>query len=105
MSIRIENDGLAGPAASETSRTRDVVQIASAGYRPGLRTGGATDHVEISSLSGQIADASSASQAAQAGRVRQLAALYAGGRYQVDSLTLGRSLVAHAIQAGSVGGD
>jgi anti-sigma28 factor (negative regulator of flagellin synthesis) len=105
MSIRISNDGLTGTAASETSRTLDVVQIGSAGSRSGSRTGASTDRVEISSLSGQIADASSASASAQANRVRQLAALYAGGRYRVDSTALSRAMVSQAVQTSSLGGD
>jgi anti-sigma28 factor (negative regulator of flagellin synthesis) len=105
MSIRIQNDGLTGTAASETNRALDVVQIGSGGNRSGSRTGASTDRVEISSLSGRIADASSASAAAQANRVSQLAALYSSGRYQVDSSALSRAMVSQAIQAGSSGGD
>jgi anti-sigma28 factor (negative regulator of flagellin synthesis) len=104
MSIRIQNDGVTGSAASETSRTQDVVQIGS-GSRSGSRGGGATDSVQLSSLSGQIADASSASQAAQAGRVRQLAALYSSGRYQVDPMAISRALVSQSIQGGSPAGE
>ena len=105
MSIRIQNDGMTGTAASEASRTLDVVQIGSGGSRSSSRTGASTDRVEISSLSGQIADASSASAAAQANRVSQLAALYASGRYQVDSSALSRAMVSQSLQAGSSGGD
>jgi anti-sigma28 factor (negative regulator of flagellin synthesis) len=60
--------------------------------------------VEISSLSGQISSASSASEAAQTNRVRQLAALYSSGRYQVDSAAVGHAMVSQAIQGGA-GGD
>jgi anti-sigma28 factor (negative regulator of flagellin synthesis) len=61
--------------------------------------------VEISSLSGRIADASSASATAQANRVQQLGALYSSGRYQVDSAAVSRSIVSQALLAGSMGGD
>jgi anti-sigma28 factor (negative regulator of flagellin synthesis) len=105
MSIRIQNDSLAGTSASETSRTQDVVQIGSAGNRSGSKIGVATDRVELSSLSGRIADASSASETAQASRVQQLGALYSSGRYQPDSMATGRALVSQAIQSGSMGGD
>ena len=105
MSIRIQNDGLTGTAASETSRTQDLLQVGGKGNRTGSRVGGSGDSVEISSLSGQIADASSAAQASQASRVRQLASLFSTGRYQVDSMALSGSLVSHAIQAGSLGGE
>ena len=105
MSIRIQNDGLAGTAASETSRTQDIVQVGSGGSRAGSRISGSSDQVEISSLSSQIADASTASQAAQANRVRQLAAMVSSGRYQVDSLSLSRAMVSQAIQAGAMGGE
>jgi hypothetical protein len=105
MSIRIQNDGLAGAAASETSRTQDVVQVGGNGNRSGSRIGGSSDSVEISSLSGQISNASSAAETTQAGRVRQLTALYAAGRYQVDHMALGRALVSQAIQTGGMGGE
>jgi anti-sigma28 factor (negative regulator of flagellin synthesis) len=105
MSIRIQNDGLAGTAASEASRTQDSVQIGNGAARLGSRADGSSDSVQISSLSGQIVDASNASQAAQANRVSKLTALYQGGRYQVDSLGLSRAMVSQAILAGSAGGD
>lgn len=105
MSIRIQNDGLAGAAASETSRTQDTVQIGNGAGRPGSRFDASSDRVEISSLSGQIADASNSSQAAQANRVSKLAAMYQSGRYQVDSVAVSRALVSQAIQTGGTGGD
>jgi anti-sigma28 factor (negative regulator of flagellin synthesis) len=105
MSIRIQNDGLAGAAASETSRTQDTAQIGNGTGRPGSRFDASGDRVEISSLSGQIADASTSSQVAQANRVSKLAAMYQSGRYQVDSMAVSRAIVSQALQAGGTDGE
>jgi len=104
MSIRIQNDGLTGAMAPETSRTQDVVQIGNLSTGLSSRIGSASDNVEISSLSGNIADASSALATAQASRLRQLTQLYQSGRYQVDTSAVSRALVANALQSGGIEG-
>ncbi len=104
MSIRIQNDGLSGAAASETSRTQDIVQIGGHSSNGASRAGEPTDTVEISSLSGRIADAGSSIDAAQSKRVSYLAQLYQSGRYQVDSLAVSRALVSQALSASGTEG-
>jgi len=104
MSIRIQNDGLAGAAAPETSRTQDVVQIGSLSTGLSSRAGGASDNVEISSLSAKIADASNALATSQANRVRQLSQLYQSGRYEINSASVSRTLVSNALQSAGIEG-
>ncbi|HUA64059.1 MAG TPA: flagellar biosynthesis anti-sigma factor FlgM [Verrucomicrobiae bacterium] len=97
MSIRIQNDGLSGSAAAETSRTQDVVQIGSQSSNAASRSGGPADSVEISSLFNRISDASNSLESAQNKRVSYLAQLYQSGRYQVDSTAVSRALVSQAL--------
>ena len=103
MSIRIQSDHLAGTQTADTSRTSEVSQsLASSSSR--ARGGSGADSVEISSLSEGIAAANAAQSAQQAGRVRHLAALYASGRYQVDSKAVSHAIVSESLgQAGGGG--
>jgi anti-sigma28 factor (negative regulator of flagellin synthesis) len=100
MSIRIQNDNLAGTQASETSRANEISRAGSSSSARAGKAGGGADHVEISSLSEGISAANSAQQTQQAARVRQLAALYSSGRYHVDSTAVGKAIVANAISQG-----
>jgi anti-sigma28 factor (negative regulator of flagellin synthesis) len=102
MRIRLQNDGVAGAsAAGQINPTQPGSSIAPAS---GLNTAGA-DQVEISSLSESISSTSSALEAQQAGRVNQLAAIYAKGQYQVDSAQLSHALVSHALASAPVEND
>jgi anti-sigma28 factor (negative regulator of flagellin synthesis) len=102
MSIQIHNDGIAGPAASQSAPVESVAQPGSS-TRISIAANSDADQVEISSLFGNIASSASALADQQAARVTQLAALYARGQYQVDSQQLSRALIAEAISSGSVG--
>jgi len=102
MSIRIQNDGIAAAATSQTAPAEKT-------GKPGSTSSGSignngTDQVDISSLSGSIGGASSALASQQSARVNQLTALYANGQFQVNSTQLSRALVTSAM-GGSVGGD
>ena len=100
MSIRIQSDHLAGTQSSGPGRTNEISHGASSSSKAG-RAGGGSDHVEISSLSEGIASANSAQEAQQAARVSHLAALYASGRYRVDSQAVSKAIVSSALgQAG-----
>ena len=104
MRIRLQNDGVAGastPAASQTNLT----QSGSAITPPSGISSSPADQVEISSLSESVANASSALDAQQAERVSQLAAIYAKGQYQVDSVQLSHALVSHALASEPVEDD
>ncbi|MGP8243208.1 MAG: flagellar biosynthesis anti-sigma factor FlgM [Bryobacteraceae bacterium] len=104
MRIRLQNDGVAGTSASATGQTSLTQSGSSTAPASGLNTGGA-DQVEISSLSESISNASAALASQQAGRVSHLAAVYAKGQYEVDSVELSHALVSNALASGSVEGD
>jgi len=97
MSIRIQTDHLSGTQASETSRANEVSKLAQSSSAKTRGAGGDGDNVEISSLSEGISSANAAQQAHETGRVRHLAALYASGRYQVDSQAVSHAMVSHAL--------
>lgn len=85
-----------GPAAAPTGRTPEAQktnlgQPSAAAAEPG------GDQVEISSTSGQIAQAIAAFGAQHAGRVEALSADYQAGRYQPDSMATGRAIIADAV--------
>jgi anti-sigma28 factor (negative regulator of flagellin synthesis) len=104
MSIRIQNDGIAGAATSQALPAENAGKAGSSTQAGAAAIGGA-DQVDISSLSGNISASSSALAAQSADKVSQLAALYSKGEYQVDSMQLSRALVSSAIDSGSVEGD
>lgn len=104
MSIRIQNDGIAAAATSQTAPLENAGKPGSSTQSGAIANSGA-DRVDISSLSGNIASSSSALADRQAARVNQLTALYANGGYQVNSQQLSRALVSGAIGGGSVDGD
>ena len=101
MRIRLQNDGVAGASTSAASQTN----LTQSGSSITPASGFNTDQVEISSLSESISSASSALGSQQADRVSQLAAVYAKGQYQVDSVQLSHALVSHALASGSVEND
>ena len=104
MRIRLQNDGVAGPSPSAPGQTNLTHSGSSSMPASGLNTG-AADQVEISSLSESISGASKALGSQQADRVSHLAAVYAQGQYQVDSVQLSRALVSSALASGSVEND
>ena len=97
MSIRIYNDGLAGTAASETSRAQELSRTSTTGGTSSGSTADGEDKVRISSLS----EALSAQGSQRAARVQDLAAVYQSGRYQVNSMDVSHAIVNNALQAGS----
>jgi anti-sigma28 factor (negative regulator of flagellin synthesis) len=97
MSIRIYNDGLAGTAASETSRAQELSRTSTTGGTSSGSTADGEDQVRISSLS----EALSAQGSQRAARVQDLAAVYQSGRYQVNSMDVSHAIVNNALQAGS----
>jgi anti-sigma28 factor (negative regulator of flagellin synthesis) len=100
MSIQIYNDGLAGAAASETSRVQDVSRATTSGSHSSGSTGG-EDQVQISALSSAL----SAQGSQRAAHVQQLAAAYQSGRYEVNSTDVSRALVNNALKAGPAEGE
>lgn len=97
MSIRIYNDGLAGAAASETSRAQELSRTSSTGRPSSGSTAGGEDQVQISSVS----EALSAQASSRAAHVQELAAAYQSGRYQVNSTDVSRAIVNNALGVGN----
>lgn len=102
MSIRIQTDSLSGATAPGVGRADEASPLSGratpASGKAGQR---GTDSVEISSLSQSFTAANSAEDAHQASRVKQLAALYRSGQYQMDSASVSRAMVSQALTAGS----
>lgn len=106
MSIRIQNDQLAGTQAAETSRASEISRNStSAARKGGGATGGGTDQVEISSLSEGITAANETQQVHESNRVHQLSALYASGRYNVDPMAVSRAMVSHGLATSGTGSE
>lgn len=101
MSVRIQNDGLAGAGASEVSRPSDLSGSSTAAGKLGpVAASPDGDQVELSSLSGGVAGSVASANARQADRVRHLAELYASGRYQVDAAKVSRAMISDALGPG-----
>jgi len=105
MNIRIQQEGAQGAGASDLSRSGAVSATTAprAGF-PGNAGSTFGDQVDISPLSGSIADELAAGAGSQSAKVQQLAALYASGHYDVDASRLSRALVAHALASSAQGG-
>lgn len=101
MSMRIQNDGIAAAAASSAAAAENAAKTGSS-TKAGSAADSATDHVDISSLSGNVAASVAALASQQAARVGELAALYARGGYSADSTETSRAMVSQAISGGSL---
>jgi hypothetical protein len=104
MSLRVQNDPSSAVGSSEASRGAQTVTGASATGGSKLSTGVAGgDHVQVSSVAESIGAGNSALDAQRANRVSQLSALYAGGKYAVNSAQVSAALVANATTATPAG--
>jgi len=101
MSMRIHNEGIAAAAAPPPPPVENVAQQGSSTLAAPIANSGG-DQIEISSLSGNVASTVGALAEQQAARVSHLAALYARGDYQVDSMQTSRALLAGALASGPV---
>ena len=101
MNIQIHNDHVAGVATPLAAPVGSATHPGGTTQTESTANSGA-DQVAISSLSGNIAASAAALAGQQAARVGQLAALYAKGAYQADSLETSRGLVSAAIAGGSL---
>ncbi len=103
MSIRIDNDQLTAAAAAQAGKAE---QSGVTGTRPLFGTvtqSAGSDSVEMSSIASNLISAGAAEDAGRAQRVSQLAAAYANGSYQADSLNISRAMIAQALSAGPLG--
>jgi hypothetical protein len=102
--MRIHNEVIAAAQPPPPAPAENVARAGSSTLAGSIaRSGG--DEVEISSFSGNVATSVGVLAEQQAARVGHLAALYARGDYQVDSMQISRALVSGAIAASPVGED
>lgn len=100
MSIRIQNDVISGGVSPEVNRTSDAGHTHGSSGRGRVASGTVGgDQVEISSAAQTFSDGVQASSVQHSARVKELAALYASGRYQVDSHQVSRALVNSGISS------
>jgi anti-sigma28 factor (negative regulator of flagellin synthesis) len=104
MSIRVHNDPPAGIGPSEVGRTgqqpASIVGSGKSGISSGVEGG---DQVQVSSVAESISAGTSALNQQRANRVSQLSALYAGGKYTVDSTRVSAALIAGATTSTAAG--
>lgn len=103
MSIRIDNDQLTAAAGAQAGKTE---QSGATGSRPLFGTGTqstGSDSVEMSSIASNLISSGAAEEAGRSQRVSQLAAAYANGSYQPDSLHISRAMIAQSLSAAPQG--
>ncbi|MGD1070265.1 MAG: hypothetical protein ABSB15_09000 [Bryobacteraceae bacterium] len=104
MSLRIQNDQTAGLASTETGRAGQASPGTSGSGKARTASAGESgDQVEVSSVAESISAGISTQNLQHAARVTQLGALYASGRYTVDSAKVSSAIVGSAV-AGSAAG-
>jgi anti-sigma28 factor (negative regulator of flagellin synthesis) len=98
MSLRIQGDPAAGLSSTEAGGVSQTASLV-AGSAKGRTTSGSAggDQVEVSSVAEAISARNSAVNLSHAGRVAQLGALYASGKYTVDSAQVSHALVDNAL--------
>lgn len=92
---QIPNNALSAPAGRPDGAAGQV----GAGNKHRLQSVGSVgaDRIEISSLTGRIADGLSTESARRSDRVGHLAALYGSGRYSPAPSDVSRALISHAL--------
>ncbi len=103
MSIQIQNDSLSG-AVSPAVGGADEISRAARSPSPSSTSLGSrgVDKIDISSFAQNVAAASSAQDAQQASRIKQLTAIYRSGQYSVDSAQVSRAMVSQALGDGPI---
>jgi anti-sigma28 factor (negative regulator of flagellin synthesis) len=96
--LRINNGNTAG-AAAETAGAQNLQK---SGQSSGASSGNLdpnSDQVEFSSTLGRLSRAVANDSTQQQSRVQAMAAQYQSGRYQPDSMAIGRAMIADAVNA------
>ncbi|MGA2648592.1 MAG: hypothetical protein ABSF15_28245 [Candidatus Sulfotelmatobacter sp.] len=101
MSIRIHNDVIAAAAPPPPAPAENAARAGASTLASSV-AGSSGDQVEISSFSGNVATSVGALAEQQGARVSHLAALYARGDYQVDSMQTSRALISGAIASSPI---
>jgi anti-sigma28 factor (negative regulator of flagellin synthesis) len=104
MSLKVQNDPPAGIGPSEVSRAGQSPSIADGSGKSRISSGiEGGDQVQVSSVAESISAGTSALNQQRANQVSQLSALYAGGKYTVDSARVSAALIAGATTAVTAG--
>ena len=104
MSLRVQNDPPAGIGPSEVGHAGQSASIAGGSGKSRISSGAAGgDQVQVSSVAESISAATAALSQQRASRVSQLSALYAGGKYTVDSAKVSAALIAGATTSTAAG--
>ena len=104
MSLRIQNDPAVNGSSPEVGRAGQSSAITSGSGKARTQSAGeGGDHVEVSSATETISAGVSAQNLQHAAKVANLSALYASGRYAVDSAQVSRAIVANAVAASPAG--
>jgi len=104
MSLRVQNDPAAGIGASELSRAGQSASTAGGPGKSRISSGvEGGDQVQVSSVAESISAGTSSLNQQRANRVSQLGALYAGGKYTVDSARVSGALIAGATTSTAAG--
>lgn len=100
--MRVDDRNLAQGAAPQAGKTPAAHEVDTGlDARPaGGRGAGGADEVDLSSLVARLSRAISAASMDRTGRIEELANRYAQGRYQVDSLAVGRAILSELRAAG-----
>jgi anti-sigma28 factor (negative regulator of flagellin synthesis) len=100
--MRVDDRNLTHGAASQTGKTaapQDIDRAADS-RSSGIRGVGGGDEVELSGLVARLSRAISAASTDRTARIEELSNRYEQGRYQVDSLALGRAILSELRAAG-----
>ena len=104
MSLRVQNDPSAGIGPSEVNRAAQGTAAAVGSGKSGISSGVAGgDQVQVSSVTELISVGTAALNQQRASRISQLSALYAGGKYTVDSASVSAALVDSATKGTAAG--
>jgi hypothetical protein len=104
MSLRVQNDPSAGIGSSEVNRTGQSASITGGSGKSRISSGiEGGDQVQVSSVAESISAGASALSQQRANQVSQLSALYAGGKYTVDSAKVSAALIAGATTSTAAG--
>lgn len=102
MSIHIQNDSLGSAAAAGVGHADPAPSPATSPSQSIVRSGHrGADSVDLSSLSQNVAAASTAQEAQQTSRLKQLASLYRSGQYVIDATQVSHAMVTQALGEGS----
>jgi hypothetical protein len=104
MSLRVQNDPSAGIGPSGVGGAGQSTSVGGGSGKSRISSGVAGgDQVQVSSVAESISAGTAALNQQRANRVSQLSALYAGGKYTVDSAKVSAALVAGATTGTAVG--